>query len=163
MLASFRSLHLTSPHTAPSLCPVLFPQRKLLNTGCDNENAPHWMCQESWGVDMHLYIDISRYMELDKVIAALNNPVRRRILYWLKDRSNFPPALPEHADLDGVCVAYIQEKAGLSQSTISNYMGLLKQAGLVVAERHGQWTFYARDEDAIAMFLKEVGKELLSE
>nr|MCH9671935.1 helix-turn-helix domain-containing protein [Gammaproteobacteria bacterium] len=70
-------------------------------------------------------------MDVDKSIAALNNPVRRKIVEWLKNRSNFPPALPEHAGLEGVCVAYIQEKAGLSQSTISNYMGLLKEAGLV--------------------------------
>ena len=100
-------------------------------------------------------------MELDKAIAALNNPVRRKILDWLKDRSNFPPALPEHADLEGVCVAYIQEKAGLSQSTISNYMGLLKEAGLVVSERHGQFTFYRRDEGAIGAFLSAFENELL--
>ncbi len=92
-------------------------------------------------------------MDIEKSIAALNNPTRRKILEWLKDRSNFPPALPEHADLEGVCVAYIQEKARLSQSTISNYMGLLKQAGFVVAERHGQWTFYRRDEENIRAFL----------
>ncbi len=101
-------------------------------------------------------------MDVEKSIAALNNPIRRKILEWLKDRSNFPPALPEHADLEGVCVAYIQEKAQLSQSTISNYMGLLKQAGFVVAERHGQWTFYRRDEDKIQAFLAafrdEIGK-----
>ena len=100
-------------------------------------------------------------MDLDKAIAALNNPIRRKILDWLKDRSNFPPALPEHADLEGVCVAYIQEKAGLSQSTISNYMGLLKQAGLVLSERHGQFTLYRRDEDAIRALLSAVEKELL--
>ncbi len=100
-------------------------------------------------------------MDLDKTISALNNPVRRRILDWLKDRSNFPPALPEHADLEGVCVAYIQEKAGLSQSTISSYMGLLKEAGLVISERHGQFTFYRRDEDAMRAFLSAVKKELL--
>ncbi len=99
-------------------------------------------------------------MNLDKAIAALNNPIRRKILNWLKDRSNFPPALPEHADLEGVCVGYIQEKACLSQSTISNYMGLLKEAGLVIAERHGQFTFYRRDEDAINSFLNDVEKEL---
>lgn len=102
-------------------------------------------------------------MDIDRSIAALNNPVRRRILEWLKDRSNFPPALPEHADLDGVCVAYIQEKAKLSQSTISNYMGLLKQAGFVTAERHGQWTFYRRDEENIRAFLGAVQNELLKQ
>ena len=100
-------------------------------------------------------------MDIEKTIAALNNPVRRKILSLLKDRSNFPPALPEHSDVDGVCVAYIKEVAGLSQSTVSNYMGLLKQAGLVDSERHGQWTFYRRNEDAILAFLTAVGKELL--
>lgn len=99
-------------------------------------------------------------MELEKQIAALNNPIRRKILEWLKDRSNFPPALAEHADLEGVCVAYIQEKAELSQSTVSNYMGLLKQVGFVVAERHGQWTFYRRDEDRIRAFLTAFQDEL---
>lgn len=102
-------------------------------------------------------------MNIDKTISALNNPVRRKILAWLKVRSNFPPALPEHADLEGVCVAYIQEKAGLSQSTISNYMGLLKEAGLVISERHGQFTFYRRDEEAIKAFLNAVKNELLED
>ena len=100
-------------------------------------------------------------MNIDKAMTALNNPVRRQILDWLKDRSNFPPALPEHADLDGVCVGYIQEKLGLSQSTVSKYMSLLKDAGLVESERHGQWTFYRRNEDAIREFLAAVERELL--
>jgi DNA-binding transcriptional ArsR family regulator len=100
-------------------------------------------------------------MSIEKTMTALNNPTRRQILSWLKDRSNFPPALPEHADLEGVCVGYIQEKAGLSQSTISSYMRLLKDAGLVVSERHGQWTFYRRNEEAIRTFLSSVEEELL--
>ena len=106
------------------------------------------------------YIAIYRYIDIDRTLSALNNPVRRQILGWLKDRSNFPPALPEHAELSGVCVGYIQEKAKLSQSTISTYMRLLKDAGLVTAERHGQWTFYRRDEDAITAALKILAEEL---
>ena len=99
-------------------------------------------------------------MDIDKSISALNNPARRQILVWLRDRSNFPPALPEHAHLGGVCVGYIQEKANLSQSTISTYMRHLKDAGLVVSERHGQWTFYSRNEDAIAETLKKISQVL---
>lgn len=102
-------------------------------------------------------------MNIDKAFAALNNPTRRQILVWLKDRANFPPALPEHEGLDGVCVAHIQEKAALSQSTISNYMGLLKDAGLVLSARHGQWTFYRRNEAAIAELMKQLSVEILFE
>ena len=99
-------------------------------------------------------------MNIDKAISALSNPVRRNILSWLKDRSNFPPPLPEHADLEGVCVGYIQEKTGLSQSTVSTYMNHLKDAGFVVSARHGQWTFYRRNEDAIQEFLSTIRKDL---
>lgn len=112
------------------------------------------------GFDTRLHIDIFRYMDIEKGLAALNNPVRRQILIWLKDRSNFPPALEEHADLDGVCVGYIREKAELSQSTISNYMGLLKDAGLVLSERHGKWTFYRRDEAAITALMIALANEI---
>lgn len=99
-------------------------------------------------------------MDIEKSLSALNNPMRRQILEWLKDRTNFPPALPEHRDLDGVCVGYIQEKSNLSQSTISSYMGILKQAGFVIAERHGQWTFYRRNEEHIRAFLEVMRVEL---
>lgn len=102
-------------------------------------------------------------IDKEAVLAALNNPTRRRILEWLKDRSNFPPALPEHADSEGVCVAYIQEKAGLSQSTVSSYMGALKMAGLVIAERKGQWTFYRRNEANIQVFVSGLSDELLKQ
>ncbi|MEM8756068.1 MAG: metalloregulator ArsR/SmtB family transcription factor [Pseudomonadota bacterium] len=102
-------------------------------------------------------------MSFEARLAAVNNQTRRRILAWLKDRTNFPPPLPEHEGLEGVCVGYIQEKAGLSQSTISNYMGALRQAGLVTAERHGQWTFYKRDEAAIAAFADEMRRALAAD
>ncbi len=76
-------------------------------------------------------------------------------------RSNFPPALEEHADLDGVCVAYIRDKAALSQSTISNDMGILKDAGLVKFDRHDQWTFYRRNEEAIQAMMDAFAQEIL--
>lgn len=99
-------------------------------------------------------------MDINTTLSALNNPTRRQILVWLKDRENFPPPLPEHEGLDGVCVGYIQDKAGLSQSTISSYMRSLRSAGLVLSERHGQWTFYRRDEKAIELALALLSEEL---
>ena len=99
-------------------------------------------------------------MDISAAIAALDNPTRRQILIWLMDRSNFPPPLPGHEDVPGVCVGYIQEKAALSQSTISSYMATLKKIGFVLSERHGQWTFYRRDEAAIAAFIAALASKL---
>jgi len=99
-------------------------------------------------------------MDVNSALSVLNNPIRRQILLWLKERSNFPPPLPEHVSINGVCVGYIQEKAGLSQSTISNYMSQLKKQELVIAERQGQWTFYRRNEDVIKLFVKRFAEEM---
>ena len=84
-------------------------------------------------------------MNLIEINKALSNETRLKILQWLKDpEKNFPP----HTELGhfryGVCVQYIQEKAGLSQSTISHYMSVLHIAQLVEPTRHGKWTYYKR-------------------
>jgi ArsR family transcriptional regulator len=50
----------------------------------------------------------------------------------------------------GVCVKQIQEKAGVSQSTASQFMQTLQRAGLVTSHRRGAWTYYRRDSDRIA-------------
>ena len=66
-------------------------------------------------------------MKIDviEICKALNNETRLNILNWLKNPdANFPPqgsSLGEVVDLKGgVCVSSIQEKAGLSPSTVSN-------------------------------------------
>lgn len=96
-------------------------------------------------------------MNEQKILKALNNPSRLEILGWLKDpEANFPP----HGEVEGfdhgVCVAFIQEKSGLSQSATSQYMSLLHQAGLVIPTRIGRYTYYRRDEEAIAAFAKYI-------
>ena len=97
-------------------------------------------------------------LEINKV---LSNETRINILSWLKvPEENFPP----HKELghfdDGVCVQYIQEKAGLSQSTTSHYLSLMEKAGLIIATRHGKWTYYKRNEAQIKQYIKTLKEEL---
>lgn len=81
---------------------------------------------------------------------ALANPVRLKILAGLKEPArHFPPQDEGDIEIDGVCVSSIQEGIGLSQSTTSDYLGILHKAGLVTVKRRGQWTYYKRDEDSI--------------
>lgn len=96
-------------------------------------------------------------MEIDTVLKALANPHRRQMLEWLKNpRAHFPDPLPEHDHLPGVCASYIFEKSTLSQATVSQYLQLLVQAGLVQKSRHGRWTFISRNEAAIAQALQNL-------
>ncbi|MBF6165138.1 helix-turn-helix transcriptional regulator [Streptomyces gardneri] len=95
--------------------------------------------------------------ELLQVFQALSNPSRRQILVWLKDPMSFPGQEPEDVEI-GVCVSDIQRRIGLSPSTTSRYLTLLRQAGLVTATRRGKWTYYRRDEDRIALLLRTLGE-----
>jgi len=88
--------------------------------------------------------------QLLEVFKALANPTRLQIMEWLRDpTAHFEPQ-PDPIDEVGVCVKQIQEKAGVSQSTASQFMQTLQRAGLVTSQRRGAWTYYQRDDDHIA-------------
>jgi len=104
-------------------------------------------------------------MDLTEICKALSNETRVNILRWLKSpEENFPPqggCLSEPVDLrGGVCVTSIQQKAGVSQSTVSNYLDLLQRAGLLLSERHGKWTYYRRNEETIRALADYIENEL---
>ncbi|WP_394620042.1 ArsR/SmtB family transcription factor [Lentzea sp. JNUCC 0626] len=91
--------------------------------------------------------------ELLAVFRALSNPARRQILVWLKEPMGFPGQKREDVEI-GVCVTDIQRRAGLSQPTTSQYLTMLREAGLTIATRRGKWTYYRRDEENIARLLE---------
>ncbi len=97
--------------------------------------------------------------DFDDVLKALSNPIRRQILASLKDpEQNFPGQ--DHPYEFGVCAGKIDERCGLSQSTVSAHLAILQHAGLITARRVGQWIFYKRNEPAIAAFLDRIGTSL---
>ena len=113
-------------------------------------------------IDISRKIDIMESMEPVDVFKALANESRIRMLKWLGDPERYFPSDPSapdaHSRKFGVCVGLLQKKSGLSQSTVSHYLALLQKAGLVIASRQGQWTYYKRNEKAlkaVARFLKE--------
>jgi DNA-binding transcriptional ArsR family regulator len=85
------------------------------------------------------------------VVKALANEKRLQILFWLKAPvDHFPPQTEGDLVRDGVCGVFIADKLGVSQPTASEHLRVLTAAGLVQAKRIKQWTFYRRDEKAIA-------------
>ncbi|MGC0416167.1 ArsR/SmtB family transcription factor [Embleya sp. AB8] len=98
------------------------------------------------------------------VHKALANPTRLQIMGWLKEPAKYfdedsyrQQGLGFHI---GVCVGDIQSRAGLAQSVVSGYLQTLKDAGLLDSERIGKWTYYRRNERAIADFAEHVRTEL---
>jgi ArsR family transcriptional regulator len=98
--------------------------------------------------------------ELVTLFKALSNPTRLRILGWLREpAAHFAPQ-DEPLEKVGVCVKQIQEKAGVSQSTASQFMATLQRAGLVTSQRIGQWTYYRRNDARIAELPQRLQTEL---
>ncbi len=85
-----------------------------------------------------------------EISKCLSNQTRLQIMEWLKDPdSHFPPHDTLKHFNDGVCVTYIQEKSGLSQSTISTYLTNMEKCGLLISTRHGKWSYLKRNEELI--------------
>lgn len=98
-------------------------------------------------------------IDLDEIIKALAHPVRRDILVWLKDPlASFPDQA--HSTENGVCAGQIDQRAGLSQSTVSAHLATLQRAGLITSKKVGQWSFFRRNEEVIAAFVDALLLEL---
>jgi DNA-binding transcriptional ArsR family regulator len=95
------------------------------------------------------------------VMAALASPRRLQVLEWLRDpRAHFPRQVDGDLVSDGVCVLFIANKLGVAQPTATTHMQALARAGLVTSKRIGQWTFYKRDEAALAALKQKIAEEL---
>ena len=98
-------------------------------------------------------------MDIDAIHKALANPVRRQILQWLKDpQQHFTEQ--EHPLEMGVCCKLIDQRTGLSQSTVSAHLATLQRAGLVTSRRVGQWIFFQRNEETLQAFLAQLNDGL---
>ena len=93
--------------------------------------------------------------DFDEIYKALAHPVRRQILHWLKEPERYFPS-QEHSLELGVCAGQIDQRTGLSQSTVSAHLATLQRAGLVSVRKVGQWCFFKRNEAAIQTFLEQL-------
>ena len=97
----------------------------------------------------------------EKRLKALANRHRLQILYLLKEPvKNFPPQVDGDLVTDGVCAIFIEERLKLAQPTTAQHLKALVEAGFLIPKRIKRWTFYRRDERAIASFLKELGTDV---
>src|SRR5579862_4363410 len=92
---------------------------------------------------------------LNRMLHAIADPTRRRILQALKERG----ACSIGKDV-GLCASDIEPRVHLSQPTISHHMSILTKAGLVEAKKLGQWRWYRRNEKALRRLVKSLRVQL---
>ena len=83
---------------------------------------------------------MSKYLRVNIVFKALNDATRREILELLKDRD--------------MTAGEIAEQFNISKPSISHHLDLLKQVGLVIANKDGQFIHYSINTTVMDEMLK---------
>ena len=83
-------------------------------------------------------------VELARVLAALADPVRLRLFSLV-------------AAQDAVCSCDLEGPLGRSQPTISHHTKLLADAGLIVGEKRGRWTWWSVVPDRLVAVRAALG------
>ena len=91
--------------------------------------------------------------QLASILKALADENRLRILSMLKQTGCCSIAGSKD---QGMCACDIESQFDLSQPTISHHMKVLREAGLVSAEKVGAWMWYRRNED----LLQQIGQSI---
>lgn len=99
-------------------------------------------------------------MDLIPTLKVLANDKRFKILQWLKEPKRYFNSTEFNVEEDGVCVGLIEQKIRLSQSTVSQYLMQLQNAGLISMERRGQWTFCKYNHTFVDGFIRALGQQL---
>lgn len=96
-------------------------------------------------------VDTPITMDLETALKAVASDRRLQILEWLKDpEAHFPRQIHGDPRVHGACNQFITDKLGVSQPAASRHLKVLTDAGLVIATPRKGWTYYRRDEAAIA-------------
>lgn len=87
-------------------------------------------------------------MSLNTMFKALSDPIRRKILLMLKKQD--------------MTAGEIAEEFDISKPSISHHLNILKQAGMVIDERKGQYIYYSINtsvfEDVVSFALQLTGR-----
>jgi len=83
-------------------------------------------------------------VELARVLAALADPVRLRLFSLV-------------AAQESVCSCDLEGPLGRSQPTISHHTKLLADAGLIIGEKRGRWTWWSVAPDRLAAVRAALG------
>ncbi len=100
-------------------------------------------------------------MDIDAISKALSNPLRRQILQWLKEPAHYLPVEECGGSFEkGVCAGHIERLGKVAQSTMSNHLSVLQQAGLIQVQKYGQWSYFSRNEALIQQYIEHLKQTL---
>ena len=85
--------------------------------------------------------------DLARMFKALSDPNRLAILQRIRDCC--PGGRCGPAFEPDTCVSAIAEQFDLALSTVSHHLKELRNAGLILSEKRGQWVYCAPNQEAL--------------
>jgi len=104
---------------------------------------------------------------VDRLVAlgrALSDPIRVRMLGMMADGRGCcdfsGSGVPADEGEEGICVCEFEEVFSMGQSKVSYHVRKLKDAGLILEEKRGKWSFYSLDRGAVRDLLGDAARHL---
>ncbi|QIN85410.1 metalloregulator ArsR/SmtB family transcription factor (plasmid) [Rubrobacter tropicus] len=114
--------------------------------------------------------DEDRVARLVALGRALSDPIRVKMLGMMAEAASSGRGCCGLPDLgvptwetdgpSGICVCEFQDVFSMGQSKVSYHVRKLKEAGLILEERRGRWSFYSLDREAAGALLAEASGHL---
>ena len=108
--------------------------------------------------------DEDRVGRLVALGGALSDPIRVRMLGMMSEGRgccSLPDCGVPAEDQDaGICVCEFEAFFGMGQSKVSYHMKKLKDAGLIVEEKRGKWSFYSLDRESAGLLVRDAADRL---
>lgn len=99
-------------------------------------------------------------MDISKICNALGNETRFQIVKAMKDRAIGTCCDKIQYFENGISVADVVATTGLAQSTVSQHLAVLEQAGVIVREKRSQWTCFFLNKELLEEFCREASRAL---
>ena len=100
-------------------------------------------------------------MDIVKICNALGNETRFLIVKALKDKTIGTCCDKIEYFESGVSVSDVVATTGLAQSTVSQHLAVLEQAGIIMREKRSQWTCFFLNLPMLQEFCAEIHKSLI--
>ena len=100
-------------------------------------------------------------MNLSHICDALGNETRFQIVKALKDKTIGTCCNKIQYFENGISVADVVTATGLAQSTVSQHLKVLEQAGIIHREKRSQWTVFFLNKELMEEFCRILHQTLI--
>ncbi|HKM34486.1 MAG TPA: metalloregulator ArsR/SmtB family transcription factor [Lachnospiraceae bacterium] len=100
-------------------------------------------------------------MNMELICKALGNTTRYNLVKSIKENSIVSCCDRFEYYENGVSVGDVVKFTGLAQSTVSQHLAVLEEAGIIRKEKRELWSCYFLNQELLDLFMKQFRKDFL--